>query len=96
MLRWASIILLLLLIVLLTSVTAGLIVVWSQTRREYLAFEERRQRAEEQLATLRVEREAKEDYLRAFLNDPEFVERVIRERMGYTAPGEILFRFDPP
>ena len=94
MLRWASRILLILLIVILSGVTTGLILVWSQTRRELVAFEDKRVQTEEHLTRLRKEREIKEAYLRAFLNDPEFVERVIRDRMGYVAPGEIVFRFE--
>ena len=51
---------------------------------------------ENRLSELRKEREAKEAYLRAFINDPDFVERVIRDRMGYVAPGEVVFRFQNP
>lgn len=94
MLRWASRILLILLVVILSGVTTALILVWTQTRREYANFEERRAEAEARLTILREEREAKEAYLRAFLSEPEFVERVIRERMGYIGPGEIVFRFE--
>jgi cell division protein FtsB len=96
MLRWASRILLVLLIVALSGVTTGLVLVWTQTRREFVAFEERRMDMETQLAELKKEREAKEAYLRAFINEPEFVERVIRDRMGYVGPGEIVFRFQNP
>ena len=96
MLRWASRILLILLVVILSGVTTGLVLVWTQTRREYVAFEDRRIQTETYLVELRDEREAKESYLRAFLNEPEFVERVIRDRMGYLGPGEIVFRFENP
>ena len=96
MLRWASRILLILLIVALSGVTTGLVLVWTQTHREYVAFEDRRIEAEKHLAELKQERESKEAYLRAFINEPEFVERVIRDRMGYIGPGEIVFRFQNP
>jgi cell division protein FtsB len=96
MLRWASRILLILLIVVLSGVTTGLLLVWNQTRREFVAFEEHRIQVESQLASMKREREAKEAYLRAFLNEPEFVERVIRDRLGYVGPGEIVFRFENP
>ena len=96
MLRWASRILLVLLIVALSGVTTGLVLVWTQTRREYIAFEERRIEMESRLTELKREREAKEAYLRAFINEPAFVERVIRDRMGYVEPGEIVFRFQNP
>ncbi len=96
MLRLASTMFLILLVVALSAVTTGLILVWTQIRREYIAFEDRRAQAEIQLADLRKERESKEAYLKAFINDPEFVERVIRDRMGYVGPGEIVFRFQNP
>ncbi len=96
MLRLASTMFLILLVVALSAGTTGLILVWTQTRREYIAFEDRRAQAEIQLADLRKERESKEAYLKAFINDPEFVERVIRDRMGYVGPGEIVFRFQNP
>ena len=96
MLQWASRILLILLIVVLSGVTTGLVLVWSQTKREQATFEETRAAAAGKLVSLRTEREAKEAYLRAFLSDPEFVERVVRERMGYVGPGEIVFRFENP
>jgi cell division protein FtsB len=94
MLRWASRILLVLLIVILSGVTTGLVLVGTQTHRELVSFEERRAQLESELALLQAESEAKEAYLRAFLNDPEFIERVIRERLNYVAPGELLFRFE--
>ena len=96
MLRWASRILLILLIVILSGVSTGLVLVWAQTRRQYVAYEDRHTQVEAQLASIRKEREAKEAYLRAFLNEPEFVERVIRDRLGYVEPGEIVFRFENP
>lgn len=96
MLHWVSRILLILLIIVLSAVTTGLFLVWTQTRREFANFEAKRLAAEERLTRLREEREDKEAYLRAFLSEPEFVERVIRERMGYIEPGEIVFRFENP
>jgi len=96
MLRWASRFLLFVLIVLLSVTATGLFMVWSQNKREYAAFEEKRAQYEARLTELRQERESREAYLRAFLSDPDFVERVIRERMGYVGPGEIVFRFENP
>ena len=96
MLRWFSRILLISLIVALSAVSAGLVIVWTQTRREYEAFQERQLEAQAHLSGLQRERESKEAYLRAFLNNPEFVERVVRERLGYVGPGEVVFRFEKP
>ncbi|MFO7725141.1 MAG: septum formation initiator family protein [Oceanipulchritudo sp.] len=83
-------------IIILSVVSTGLFIVWTQTRRELQHFEAKRLEAETELDKLREERELKEAYLRSFLGEPEFVERVIRERMGYVAPDEVVFRFENP
>jgi len=36
---------------------------------------------------------AKEEYLDKLLTDPVFLERVARERLGYTRPEEWIYRF---
>ncbi len=36
---------------------------------------------------------AKDEYLDKLLTDPVFLERVVRERLGYTKPGEWIYRF---
>lgn len=36
---------------------------------------------------------AKEEYLDKLLTDPVFLERVVRERLGYTKPEEWIYRF---
>lgn len=93
-LRLVSRILRVVLALLLVGVVAALAMVWAQTQREYENFHAEREQAREALAVVRAEREHKEAYLRAFLNDPAFVERVVRERLGYVGPGDILFRFE--
>ena len=35
----------------------------------------------------------KEAYMARLIDDPEFLERVVRERLGYARPDELLFRF---
>lgn len=64
-----------------------------QTYREYKHFKEREVRIEGKLAQARKEFEQKEAYLAHLLEDPEFLERVARERLGYSRPDEVLFRF---
>ncbi len=65
-----------------------------QTHREYKHFKEREARIEAKLTQARKEFEQKEAYLASMLEDPEFLERVARERLGYSRPDEMLFRFD--
>ncbi|MGK0309684.1 MAG: cell division protein FtsB [Lentimonas sp.] len=63
-----------------------------QTYREYKNFQERELRIEEKLTQARKELEYKEMYL-SLMEDPDFLERVARERLGYARPDELLFRF---
>jgi len=64
-----------------------------QTYREYAHFKEREARFEANLRQARKEFEQKEAYLARMLEDSEFLERVVRERLGYARPDELLFRF---
>jgi len=65
-----------------------------QTRREYNYFSIRQSELESRLLQVRDEFKRKEAYLGRLLEDPEFLERVARERLGYSRPDEILFRFE--
>ena len=64
-----------------------------KTHREFKHFKARQDRIETKLIQARKEFEQKEAYLARLLEDPEFLERVVRERLGYARPDELLFRF---
>jgi len=64
-----------------------------QNYREYKNFRARELRIEVKLTQARKEFQEKEAYLGQLLEDPEFLERVVRERLGYARPDELLFRF---
>ena len=64
-----------------------------QTYREYKNFRAREIMIEAKLTQARKEFEQKEAYMARLLEDPEFLERVERERLGYSRPDELLFRF---
>ncbi|MGB0335059.1 MAG: FtsB family cell division protein [Opitutales bacterium] len=64
-----------------------------KTHREYQNFKERENRIEAKLLQARKEFDQKEAYLARLLDDPEFLERVVRERLGFARPDELLFRF---
>ena len=64
-----------------------------KTHREFENFRIKKDRIETRLIQARNEFEQKEAYLTRLLEDPEFLERVARERLGYSRPDELLFRF---
>lgn len=64
-----------------------------KTHREFQNFKDRQDRIESKLIQARKEFQQKEAYLARLLEDPEFLERVARERLNYSRPDELLFRF---
>ena len=64
-----------------------------KTHREYQNFKARENRIEAKLIQARKEFVQKEAYMTRLIDDPEFLERVARERLGYARPDELLFRF---
>lgn len=64
-----------------------------KTHREYQNFKARENRIEAKLIQARKEFAQKETYMARLIEDPEFLERVVRERLGYARPDELLFRF---
>ena len=64
-----------------------------KTHREYNNFKDRENRIESKLIQARKEFAQKEAYLVKLIDDPEFLERVARERLGYARSDELIFRF---
>lgn len=64
--------------------------------REYQHFKSREHTTLERLHTSKERADEKEEYLSRLLdtNDDAFAERIARQRLGYTRPGEILLRFE--
>ncbi len=79
---------------LLCLVVVCFTVIILHTYREYQSFKNREQVFQERLLDARADLQARESYLRLFRNDPEFLERVVRRKLGYARPDEIIFRFD--
>lgn len=66
-----------------------------QTYREYASFKVREAAYQNRLEALEMEVDAYDAYLNRLLNDPEFLEHVAREKLGYSREGELIFRFKP-
>lgn len=62
--------------------------------REYETWVAREDRMREHVSAAREKFIHQEDYLERLLNDQEFFERVVRQRLGYSRENEIIFRFD--
>ncbi|MBE6413649.1 MAG: septum formation initiator family protein [Verrucomicrobiaceae bacterium] len=81
--------------VLLASAIVGLCFYseWSGMAEENQQLLEHRKQLQAQVDALQKDWENKNEYYNRLLSDPEFAERVIREKLGYAYPNDIVFRF---
>ena len=69
---------------------------WEDARRDYAAKQREFQAKSEQNAKLQRDTDSVANFLLKFDNDPAFRDRVARQKLQYVAPGEVIFRLDPP
>lgn len=72
--------------------TAG----FGQTYREYATIRAREALYRERLSDAETKLKEKEETLHRLRHDPVYIERMIRQRLGYARPGELVFRFEEP
>ena len=63
-------------------------------RAEYNQLKQTEVASKRRLAEARTRLADQETILQRLRTDPEFVEKVIRQRLGYTKPGDYIFRFE--
>jgi cell division protein FtsB len=81
------------LIILIGSVMSVYGVVFLRGFREYRQLSLKADRLEHQLNEVTTEVTYKEEYLNRLVNDPEFLNHVTQQRLGFAAANEIVFRF---
>ncbi len=64
-----------------------------KTRNQLAYLKTRDQEYAARIKLIEQDLTAKEEYLDKLLTDPVFLERVVRERLGYTRPEEWIYRF---
>lgn len=80
--------------VLLTVFGVGTGLLFLEARAEYNALKTRQAAVQRELAVARQRLAEQEKFLERLRTDPVLVEKVIRQRLGYGRPGEVVFRFD--
>lgn len=65
-----------------------------QTRREYVKLRSNELRLEQRLSEAQLQLAEQQEILHRLRNDPAYVERVIRRRLGYARPDEFVWRFE--
>ncbi len=79
----------------LLAVALGLFsMVLLQAYREYDSMKLRERTYKEELAKARADIQLKQEYFDRLMNDQEFFERVVRQRLGYSRSDEVVFRFE--
>lgn len=66
-----------------------------EARGEYVELQQIQAANRAKLAAKEAQLREQERILERLRSDPTFVEKVIRQRLGYARPGEVVFRFDP-
>lgn len=64
-----------------------------KTRNQLAYLKVRDQEYMKRIQEIEQDINAKDEYLDKLLTDPVFLERVVRERLGYTLPEEWIYRF---
>lgn len=65
-----------------------------QNHREMESLQAREAHLQRMVEMRQEELERKTESARRLREDPEYLERVIRQQLGYIGPGEFLFRFE--
>lgn len=65
-----------------------------EARTEYLHHQQVKAANEAKLTAAKVQLAEKDRILQRLKNDPAFVEKVLRDRLKYARPHEVIFRFD--
>ena len=84
----------LMLAALLAFAAAASYIGWRNMREENTELELGRLRLEDQKASLEAEKAYKQEYFSRLIYDEEFAARVVREKLGFAEPDEIIFRFE--
>ncbi len=64
-----------------------------ETRNQLTYLQQRHADYRERIQQIEQDLAAKDEYLDKLLTDPVFLERVVRERLGYSRPEEWIYRF---
>ncbi len=72
----------------------GAALLLDDARREYLQLKAAEAALRTRLADKEAQLRAQEKILERLRSDPDYVEKVIRRRLGWAKPGEVIFRFE--
>lgn len=80
--------------VLFVAVGLWAVVFFLQIHRELTGMRAQEAANQRRLESAKSKLAEQQAYLEKLKNDPELVERLIRQKLGYARPGEFVFRFE--
>jgi cell division protein DivIC len=80
--------------VLLVLFGAGGGMLFLEARAELAALRDRQAVLQRELDAAKARLAEQDRFLQRLRSDPSMAEKVVRERLGYGKPGEVIFRFD--
>jgi len=81
-------------ILLLAGLTVAVAAFFYQTREEYVRLRTMNRENHRRLDEAQAQLQKQELILQRLRTDPAYVERVIRAKLGYSKPDEMIFRFE--
>lgn len=96
MVRYLAKIVIVMLVIVLCFFIASSIAVLLRPYREYRVYQMKEQDYIARVKAAETRLEERKEYLDLIENDPEFLEHVVRERLGYVRDNEQVFRFETP
>jgi cell division protein FtsB len=81
-------------VVLFLGLGGGTAALLNDALREYRQLKVAEAASQRRLAEAQARLAEQEKILVRLRNDPDFVEKVIRQRLGYLKPGDFVFRFE--
>jgi cell division protein FtsB len=81
-------------VVLFAGLGVGAGALFLDARAEYVLLKQAEADGQRRLAEAQTRLAEQERILQRLRTDPDFVEKVIRQRLGYAKPGEYIFRFE--
>lgn len=81
-------------LVLLTGLGLGAGALFLDARAQYTQLKQTEAISRQRLAEAEARWREQERILERLRTDRDYVEKVIRKRLGYTRPGEMIFRFE--
>ena len=81
-------------VVLLTGLGVGATALFHDAWKEYSQLKQTETEARRRLADAQARLAEQEKVLERLRTDRDYVEKVIRKRLNYAKPGEVIFRFE--